>query len=394
MTPRPSRMLSAEDERFAREVRHIAATLPPFEEEPAGREAEDAQARAALKEIARQGLACEVVPAAYRNPGLDTAYSVRRICIVRDELAYHSGMADVMFVIQGLGSCAITLEGGETLSSRYLPGVGRGELIAGFAVTEPDSGSDVGSITTSARRDGDHYILDGEKTYISNAGLADFYTVLARTGDEASGRDGLSMFVVEAGTPGLSVTERLPVNVPHPVGTLAFSDCRVPVSQRLGQEGGGFDLAMTVLERYRPTVGAAATGFARRALDESVGRASSRRQFGRPIAQFQAIRFKLADMAVRLDAARLLVMRAADLVDSGGPDKGPASSMAKLYASEAAHWIVDQAVQIHGGLGVTRGHIVERLYREVRSLRIYEGTSEIQRLIIARALLAGDGSAQ
>jgi len=363
--------------------------------EPGSHAEEDEAARHALRAVAEAGLTGYLVPSPYSQVEDATAVSTRAICVIRDELAYASGLADVMFVMQGLGSAAISLEGSHDLKARYLPGVARGEIIAAFAMTEPEAGSDVGSISARAVREGDQYVLDGVKTYISNAGLADLYTVFARTGPEAQGRKGISAFALDAAMPGFTIKERLTVIAPHPIGTLEMSGCRVPSSHLIGREGDGFDLAMRVLEKFRPTVGAAAAGLARRALDESLNRARTRRQFGRPLAEMQAIRFKLADMAMWLDAARLMVMRAASMVDrmqnssdsSGAFASRRASAMAKLFATEAAQRIVDEAVQIHGGLGVTKGHVVERLYREVRALRIYEGTSEIQRSIIARTLL-------
>jgi acyl-CoA dehydrogenase len=275
--------------------------------------------------------------------------------------------------------------------------VAAGRLVAAFALTEPEAGSDVGAIATRATRDGEGYVLDGEKCFITNAGIAGLYTVFARTGDPDSGSRGLSAFAVDASAGGIRV-ERSSVIAPHPIGRVTFSGCRVPAACRLGDEGAGHELALRVLDRFRPTVGAAAAGFARRALEESVLHAKRRRQFGRPLADQQAIRFKMADMATHLHAAALLVWRAACLADASPDVPGAtasvrrrAAAMAKLFATEAAQRIVDEAVQIHGGLGVTRGQVVERLYRDVRALRIYEGTSEIQRLVIARTLLRDDG---
>ncbi|HZI93023.1 MAG TPA: acyl-CoA dehydrogenase [Patescibacteria group bacterium] len=367
---------------WARDIAQLAAEAAGSETRPGDTEAEDAAARRALGAVAE--LLPQVVPDATGR------VSARNLCIIREELAYASGLSDTMFVMQGLGSSMIAAAGSGALQTRYLPAVARGEIVAAIALTEPDAGSDLAGIVTQAALAGDHYRIDGVKTFISNAGIADFYTLLARTGGKDSGRRGISAFVVDARTPGLRVKERLSLSAPHPIGTLELSDCVVPVDHRLGAEGDGYDLALRTLDRFRPTVGAAALGLARRALDESVGRARSRKQFGRRLAEFQAIRFKIADMAMWLEAGRLLVMRAASLIDDG-PDDGKgsrrASAMAKLYATEAAQRIVDEAVQIHGGLGVTRGQVVERLYREVRALRIYEGTSEIQRSIIAHSLL-------
>lgn len=371
---------------LAARTRSIAAGLDDEEPDTRDHDAVDAAARRALKHLSDSGLTTHAVPA----PGAPV--SARSLCAIREELAAVSGLADAMFVMQGLGSCLITLGGSGAMKTRFLPDVARGASIAAFALTEPEAGSDVGGISTRAVRDGGDYVLDGTKTYISNAGIADVYTVLARTGEGPSRRDGISAFVVEAATPGLTVRRRLSIIAPHPIGTIEFSGCRVPSTHLLGDEGEGYDLALAVLDRFRPTVGAAANGFARRALAESLSRSRQRRQFGRSLSEFQAIRFKLADMATWLDAARLLVQQAATLVDSGASlaQTRRASAMAKLYATEAAQRIVDEAVQIHGALGVTHGHVVERLYREVRALRIYEGTSEIQRSIIARALLAND----
>ncbi|HEY3174743.1 MAG TPA: acyl-CoA dehydrogenase family protein [Candidatus Polarisedimenticolia bacterium] len=382
-------ILTESERALAAAARQAVARLE-VREAPAGdHAAEEAAARRALEVLSEAGLP------GHAMPGPSGRLAVRSICVIREELAWASGLADAMFVMQGLGSCALALAGTDETRRRYLPGVAGGRIIAALALTEPHAGSDLGAIATRARRDGGHYVLDGVKTYISNAGIAGLYTVFARTSEGGRPQDGISAFAVDGANPGLKVTERLTVSAPHPIGTIEMSACRVEASGRLGEEGEGHGLALRVLDRFRPTVGAAAVGFARRGLEESVSRARSRRQFGRAIGEFQAIRFKLADMAVWLDAARLLVMRAASLLDADAGDaasRSPAgtrraSSMAKLYATEAAQRIVDEAVQIHGALGVTRGHVVERLYREVRALRIYEGTSEIQRAIIARTLL-------
>ena len=374
------------DSGLSERARSIAAGLDDDEPDTRDHSAVDRAARTALSHLSDSGLTAHAVP----EPG--GRVSAVALCAIREELAAVSGLADAMFIMQGLGSCLITLAGSASMKARYLPEVARGAMIAAFALTEPDAGSDVSAIATRAVRDTEGYVLDGVKTYISNAGIADFYTVLARTGDGPARREGISAFLVEATTPGLTVTQRLSIIAPHPIGTLEFSGCRIPSTHLLGAEGQGFELALSVLDRFRPTVGAAANGFARRALAESLSRSKQRRQFGRPISDFQAIRFKLADMAVWLDASRLLVQQAAVLVDTGAGATltRRASAMAKLYATEAAQRIVDEAVQIHGALGVTHGHVVERLYREVRALRIYEGTSEIQRSIIARGLLADE----
>jgi acyl-CoA dehydrogenase len=290
--------------------------------------------------------------------------------------------------MQGLGSAAVSLFGTPAQQDRFLPAVGRGEAIAAFALSEPDAGSDVAAMTTRAVPDGDGFVLDGTKTWISNAGLADFYTVFARLGD-APGSKGLAAFVVDADAPGLRVAERIDVIAPHPLGTLRFEGCRVGADRLLAKPGDGFRIAMSVLDVFRASVGAAALGFARRALDEAVGRALQRKVFGQKLADYQLTQAKLADMAVAVDAAALLVYRAAWTKDTTRGRVTREASMAKLFATEAAQEVIDEAVQIFGGLGVVSGVAVEKLYREIRALRIYEGTSEVQRLVIAGTVLAG-----
>jgi alkylation response protein AidB-like acyl-CoA dehydrogenase len=312
---------------------------------------------------------------------------VRALCLTRETLAYHHALADFAFAMQGLGSGAISLFGSDELRDRYLPGVADGRLIAAFALSEPEAGSDVAQVATTATLDGDAYVLDGEKTWISNGGLADVYTVFARTG-EAPGARGLSAFVVDADAPGLRITERIPVIAPHPLARIEFDGVRVPAAQRLGAPGEGFKVAMATLDVFRPTVGAAALGFARRALDEALTRTTERELFGAPMAELQLVQSKLAEMALGVDASALLVYRAAWAKDVGGGRVTREAAMAKLHATETAQRVVDDAVQLFGGLGVTVGSVVERLYREVRALRIYEGASEVQQLIIARAALA------
>jgi acyl-CoA dehydrogenase len=312
---------------------------------------------------------------------------VRALCLARETLGYHHALADFAFAMQGLGSGAISLFGSGDLRERYLPGVADGTLIAAFALSEPDAGSDVAQIALTATPDGDGFVLDGTKTWISNGGLADFYTVFARTG-EAPGARGLSAFVVDAGTPGLRVAERIPVLAPHPLARLEFEGCRVPATQMVGAPGEGFKVAMATLDVFRSTVGAAALGFARRALDEALGRVTARELFGAPMADLPLVQAKLAEMALGVDASALLVYRAAWTKDVGGGRVTREAAMAKLHATETAQRVVDDAVQLFGGLGVTVGSVVERLYREVRALRIYEGASEVQQLIIARAALA------
>ena len=311
----------------------------------------------------------------------------RALCLIREGLAYSSSLADLAFVMQGLGTFAISQAARDHIREFWLGRAAGGKAIAAFALTEPEAGSDVAAIQTSAQLDGDAYVINGRKRFISNAGIADFYTVFARTGTREGGRSALSAFVVGAKVPGFTVVERTALMAPHPIGELAFENCRVPAEDMIGNEGDGFGLAMETLDTFRASVGAAACGMARRALDESVRYASTRKQFGRLLVEHQLVQGKLADMSTELDAARLLVYRAAYLKDTTSARVTREASQAKLYATEAAGRIVDSAVQIHGGTGLVRGSIVERLYRDVRALRIYEGTSEIQKLVIASQLL-------
>ncbi len=316
-----------------------------------------------------------------------TPLDVRALCLIRETLSYSSALADLAFVMQGLGTHAICQAAPEHVRDFWVTRAAEGKAIAAFALTEPEAGSDVAAVKTTARRDGDAYVLDGTKRFISNAGVADFYTVFARTGTQTGGRAELSAFVVGAKMPGFSVVERTEMISPHPIGEIQFKGCRVQAEDMVGAEGDGFVLAMRTLDMFRASVGAAACGMARRALHESLRYASSRKQFGRVLGEHQLIQAKLADMVTELDAARLLVYRAAYLKDTGAGRVSREASEAKLFATEAAGRIIDQAVQIHGGAGLVRGSVVERLYREVRALRIYEGTSEIQKLIIASQLL-------
>ena len=317
----------------------------------------------------------------------DSKLDIRALCLIREALAYSSALADLAFVMQGLGTYAISQAAPEHVRDFWLSRAVEGKAIAAFALTEPEAGSDVAAIQTTARREGDTYIINGTKRFISNAGIADFYTVFARTGTREDGRPALSAFVVSARMQGFSVVERTSLMAPHPIGEIAFNDCRVPAEDMVGNEGDGFRLAMETLDTFRSSVGAAACGMARRALDEALRYALTRRQFGRLLAEHQLVQEKLADMVTELDAARLLVYRAAHLKDSGAPRVTREASEAKLFATEAAGRIIDSAVQIHGGSGLVRGCVVERLYRDVRALRIYEGTSEIQKLVIAAQLL-------
>ena len=356
-----------------------ASEIAGLEEPAASDEALDAHCRDLVTRLADGGW----LAAATGEP-----IDVRTHCLTRETHAYHHALADFAFAMQGLGSGAISLFGSDDLRLRYLPGVADGQLVAAFALSEPEAGSDVAQIAMTARRDGSgDYILDGEKTWISNGGLADVYTVFARTG-EAPGARGLSAFVVDADSPGLRVAERIPVVAPHPLARLAFEGVRVPADHMLGAPGEGFKVAMATLDVFRSTVGAAALGFARRALDEALARVTARELYGGPMAELPLVQAKLAEMALGIDASALLVYRAAWTKDVPGGRVTREAAMAKLHATETAQRVVDDAVQLFGGLGVTVGSVVERLYREVRALRIYEGASEVQQLIIGRAALA------
>ncbi|OIR01734.1 acyl-CoA dehydrogenase [mine drainage metagenome] len=323
--------------------------------------------------------------------GARETIDVRSLCLMREHLAHRSGLADFAFAMQGLGSGAISLGGSDAIKQRYLPEVAAGRRIAAFALSEPEAGSDVGALTTSARREGDHYVLDGDKTWISNGGIADFYCVFARTG-EAPGTRGISAFVVDADTPGLSIAEKIPVIAPHPLATLRFSACRVPAANLLGQPGAGFKLAMQTLDIFRTSVAAAAIGFARHALDQALSRATSRQMFGQTLADFQLTQAALADMATGVDTSALLTYRAAWSRDCQAVPATAEVAMAKMVATETAQQVIDRALQIFGGLGVKSGMAVELLYREIRALRIYEGATEVQKLIIGRQVLKDFGA--
>jgi acyl-CoA dehydrogenase len=347
----------------------------------------DAACRQLVQQLGAGGWLRYCVPAAYGGvlPQLDS----RALCILRETLAYYEGLADFSFAMQGLGSGAITEFGSETLKQYYLPRVASGELIAAFALSEPNAGSDAGALTTSATQTDGGFVLNGTKTWISNGGIADFYTVFARTNPDAGAR-GISAFVVPAASAGLSIAERIEVIAPHPLATLVFEECFVPADHLLGEMNHGFKIAMATLDIFRASVAAAAVGFARRALDEALRHAQNRTMFGQTLADFQITQAKLADMATAVDAAQLLTYRAAWLRDVRGERPTKEVAMAKMVATESAQQVIDAAVQLFGGLGVKRGEIVERLYREIRALRIYEGATEVQKLIIARALLKGD----
>ena len=316
---------------------------------------------------------------------------VRSLCLIRETLARHSGLADFVFAMQGLGAGPISLFGSLEQRATWLPRTRSGQAIAAFALSEPTAGSDVAAIATTARRTDRGYVLDGEKTWISNGGIADLYVVFARTGP-APGAKGLSAFIVPATTPGLTIAERLNTIAPHPLARLAFKDATIPLDARIGAEGDGFRIAMATLDVFRPTVGAAALGFARQALGLSLARARDRQLFGAPLSNLQMVQGHLADMALRVDASALLVYRAAWTKDSGAPRVTREAAMAKLYATDAAQEVIDAAVQLHGGDGVRSGHPIESLYREIRALRIYEGASDVQKVVIARQALASIAS--
>jgi acyl-CoA dehydrogenase len=371
---------------FTAEHRILASSIANFvwrEIETRAIEERDAddRTREYVNLLARAGVLQHAVAAHGTRP------DVRALCLIREALAYSSSLADTAFVMQGLGTYAICQAAPEHVRDFWLTRAADGKAIAAFALTEPEAGSDVAAIQTTAQRDGDAYVLNGHKRFISNAGIADFYTVFARTRTRDDGRSELSAFIVGAKMAGFRVVERTAMMAPHPIGEIEFADCRVPADNLIGAEGDGFRLAMQTFDVFRASVGAAACGMARRALDESLRHAGERKQFGRLISEHQLVQAKLADMVTELDAARLLVYRAAYLKDSGAERVTRAASEAKLFATEAAGRIIDHAIQIHGGAGLVRGSIVERLYRDVRALRIYEGTSEIQRLVIASQLL-------
>jgi acyl-CoA dehydrogenase len=375
---------------FEERHRALATTLATWCEgclaEPAahGPQDVDAECRILVNALGAAGWLRHAV-GGLAHGGAADVIDTRSICLLRETLAYHHGLADFAFAMQGLGSGAISLHGTPEQRERYLPRVARGEAIAAFALSEPDAGSDVAAMACAARESGDHYVLDGQKTWISNGGIADFYVVFARTG-EAPGSRGISAFVVDAGTPGFEIAERIEVIAPHPLARLRFNQCRVPKSQLLGAPGQGFKIAMQTLDIFRTSVAAAALGFARRALHEGLRRAQQRPIFGQRLADFQLAQARLAQMATTVDSAALLTYRAAWLRDQGRTVTREAA-MAKMAATEGAQQVIDAAVQLFGGEGVRSGQMVESLYREIRALRIYEGATEVQQLIIARELL-------
>lgn len=345
----------------------------------------DEACRARVKALGAAGFLKAAVPADYG--GLHAALDVRTLCLAREILAARDGLADFAFAMQGLGTGSISVAGSPEMKARILPAVARGDRIAAFALSEKEAGSDVAALATSATPDGNaHVRIDGEKTWISNGGIADHYVVFARSG-EAPGARGLSAYLVEADTPGLTIAERIDVIAPHPLATLRFDGCRIPAANRIGGPGDGFKVAMATLDIFRSTVGAAALGFARRALHETVSHAKNRKLFGGTLGDLQLSQAAIADSATEVDAAALLVYRAAWTKDRGAARVTREAALAKLVATENAQKVIDRAVQIHGGLGVTRGVKVEELYREIRALRIYEGASEVQKVVIARDLL-------
>ncbi|MDM0072655.1 acyl-CoA dehydrogenase family protein [Variovorax sp. J31P207] len=346
----------------------------------------DAQCREVLRALGRAGLLSYAVP---QQAG--DVIDVRSACLVREALAYDSVLADFVFAMQGIGSAAIWLFGSEMLQQRYLPGIRDGTRCAAFAMSEPDGSSDVAGLQTCAVIDGDDFVIDGTKAWISNGGIADQYIVIART-EEVRGAGGLSAIVVDGDTPGLHIESRTEIISPHPIATLRFSGCRVPRSHLIGEAGMGFKMAMTTLDYFRASVGAAATGAARRALDETLVRVSGRKLFGTPMSEMDTVRMKIADMALDLDTAALLTYRAAWLKDTSSRSPTREIAMAKLGATEAAQRVVDAAVQLFGGTGVSVGSIIEQLYRDIRPMRIYEGASEIQKLIIGKRTLAQGAS--
>ena len=346
----------------------------------------DAACRDLVQKLGDDGWLAHTAPGP-DAPVASAALDVRTLCLIRETLARHDGLADFAFAMQGLGAGPISLFG-NAAQRAWLKRTRSGEAIAAFALTERQSGSDVANIAMTAKRYGDGYILDGEKTWISNGGIADLYVVFARTG-EGPGAKGLSAFLLPDDLPGFSVSERIDVIAPHPLARLTFERVTVPASAMIGAPGDGFKIAMATLDIFRATVGAAALGFARRALDEAVARACQRQIFGGPLADLQMVQATIADMAVDVDAAALLVYRAAWAKDNGAVRVTREAAMAKLFATERAQAVIDRAVQLHGGDGVRRGHVVERLYREIRALRIYEGASEVQKIIIARQALSG-----
>jgi len=375
---------------FGDEHRALAAAAYDWAEQAYGRDGfhehadVDADCRQTVRSLGEGGWLKNAVPFAYG--GASESLDVRSLCLMRETLAYRSGLADFCFAMQGLGSGTISLFGSEAQKQAILPEVAAGSRIAAFALTEPDAGSDVAALSLSAQRDGGDWVLNGEKTYISNGGIADHYVLFARSG--GPGAKGISAFILPADAPGLEIAERIEVIAPHPLARLKLTDCRIPADALIGEEGAGFKYAMATLDVFRSTVAAASLGFARRALDEARERALSRELFGGKLGDMPVVQAQLAQMALDIDAAALLIYRAAWMKDGGATRISRQAAMAKYHATESAQKAIDAAVQIFGGLGVTKGSVPEALYREVRALRIYEGASEVQHMIIGRHVLS------
>lgn len=372
---------------FESRHRELAGMLNLWAEKNLSR-GHDADPDAACRKIVRQLGAAGWLKHAVGGEafgGMNDRIDTRAICIIREVLAYYSGLSDFVFAMQGLGSGAISLFGTSEQKQKYLPQVAQGSVIAAFALSEVDAGSDAASLQCAARLDGDRFVLNGEKTWISNGGIADFYVVFARTG-EAPGAHGISAFIIEPGVPGFAVEERIQVMAPHPLARISFKNCFIPISSRLGEAGQGFKIAMSTLDVFRTSVAGAALGLARRALEEALKRATNRKMFGQTLADFQLTQAKIAEMATSIDTAALLTYRAAWMRDQGHRVTLEAA-MAKMIATETAQKVIDAAVQIFGGQGVKSGEVVEQLYREIRPLRIYEGATEIQQLVIARGII-------
>ncbi|MET3648526.1 acyl-CoA dehydrogenase family protein [Phyllobacterium ifriqiyense] len=395
MVAKPAGMLTREHLQwpfFGEDARTLASELDSFISGGGLGEIDHADADSACKKLVAKlgaaGILRHCVPKEFG--GVCEEIDSRSLCVIRETLAYTDGLADFAFAMQGLGTGAISLAGSQELKQQILPKIARGELISAFALSEPDAGSDVAALSCSARRDGEDFILDGEKIWISNGGIADIYTVFARTG-EAPGTRGISAFVVLADTPGFSIVERIETIAPHPLARIRFDNCRLPASQLLGMAGEGFKIAMRTLDIFRPSVAAAAIGFARRALDEAVAHARSRKMFGATLSDLPTAQSTLGEMATAIDAAALLTFRTAWRRDVQKLPTTSEAAMAKLTATENAQWVIDQALQLFGGRGVRVGEITERLYREIRALRIYEGATEVQKLIIGRELMKSAG---
>jgi acyl-CoA dehydrogenase len=369
---------------LATELDRWACRTLSDESHPHSVQAVDDACRELVRQLGEGGWLKYAIGGAAYGASADTI-DTRAVCLIRETLARYSGLADFAFAMQGLGSGAISNFGTQEQKQSYLPRVANGSAIAAFAISEPDAGSDVAALQCRAKTDGDSYVIHGEKTWISNGGIADFYLVFARTGEDA-GAKGISAFIVDANTAGLEIAERIEVMAPHPLARLVFKDCRIPATRCLGEPGQGFKIAMSTLDIFRSSVAAAALGFARRALHEALSRSTSRKMFGQVLADFQLTQAKLARMATDIDSAALLTYRAAWLKDMGRPVTVEAA-MAKMTATETAQQAIDSAVQIFGALGVVSEQTVERLYREIRPLRIYEGATEVQQLIIARGII-------